>query len=231
MINSHTQRYIVGTPNSLCLKVPIKKFHSASVKCSHQVPLHFPTGKGHTSGSVEKSVGALPSEQSCEYHKGEDLWALSSVPLEGGAGTAAEPQESSKGLTQDRCSQGCRMIDFGQQSGSLLAITQLNNSWAFFPKVQEQWCPSLGYDSGKWFTKASEEYCLSFVSHLVWVADVSDWMHQFKYISFTHYSSKIIPFNYSFILSFFHILIQFKLPNNWILQSAHKGLFSEYKTR
>lgn len=53
-------------------------------------------------------------EQPSECHRGEELGALSSVPLQGGAGTAAEPQESPKGLAQDW------MTDFGQQRGSPL---------------------------------------------------------------------------------------------------------------
>lgn len=34
-----------------------------------------------------------------------------------------------------------------------------------------------GYDSGKWFTRATNDNCLSFVSHLGWATDISVCYH------------------------------------------------------
>lgn len=133
MINSHTQSYTVWTPNSLChQKIPL------SVS-SHQVPLHFPTGKGHTSGSVEKCVGALPSGTVLWVSQRWGFVSSEQCPTRGKCWHSCWAPGELKG---PHTGQGCRMIDFGQQSVSLPAITQLDNSWAFFPKVQEQWCPS-----------------------------------------------------------------------------------------
>lgn len=37
--------------------------------------------------------------------------------------------------------------------------------------------PHSGHNSGKWFTKVSNDNCSSFVSHFVWEADVSGTFH------------------------------------------------------
>lgn len=202
------------------------------MKCSHQVPLHFPGGKGHTSGSLERYVGTLPS--------GTVLWVSQRWGF----------VSSEQCPTRGRCWHSCWAPGELKEPHSGQVFIRPQDDWLWpavsfppghnptryllvvLPQRAGTMVPiHLGYDSGKLFTKASKDYCLSFVSHLVWAADVSDWMRQHKYISFTHYSTKIIPFNYSFILNFFHILIKFKLPSNWTLQSARKGLFSAYKTR
>lgn len=102
------------------------------------------------------------------------MGALSSVPLQGGAGTAAEPQESSKGLTQDCWLQGHRMTDFGQKEVFPWPQPNPVTSGLSSQSVGIMVPLHLGYDSGKQFTKASKDNCLPFVSHLVWAPDVSD---------------------------------------------------------
>lgn len=112
------------------------------MKCSHQVPLHFPTGKAHTSSSVERCVGTLPS--------GTVLWVSQRW------GFVSSEQCPTRGKCWHSC---CAPGELqGPHSGQVFtgpqddwlwpavsfppAITQLGNSWSFFPKEQEQWCPS-----------------------------------------------------------------------------------------
>lgn len=139
---TQTQVYTMWTPNSLCLKELINKFHSASVKCSQQVPLHFPTCKGHTSGSVERCVGALTTGAVLWVWQRWGFGSSEQCPTPGRCWHSCWAPGELKGPHSGQLATGPQ-DDWLWPAGSVpLATSQPSNSWAF-PKCRNNGAPPL----------------------------------------------------------------------------------------
>lgn len=160
-------------------KFSCQKFFLGSVKYLHQIPLRFPAGKACTLKNVKKrgiSPGLAASDGLSDVANLRvcKLWE---APL--GVGSVVEPllsrraQRISLGTAVYRVARWLILVSSfppGQNPSQSLLVFFVQRAAAIIPLHS-------GYNSGKWFTKAEGDNCLSFVSHLGWAADVSDCSH------------------------------------------------------
>lgn len=161
------------------------------MKYSHQCPLHFPTGNGLQLKEHEDVVGGISPGL---------IFRNSLLILLTWGFVSSKRYPTQRELL-------VQLAAVQASSNSLSAVYRVARwltwvitkfpSWRqpklvttafFFPRCSDNGTVPLklqfpivplhsGYASGKWFTKATNDNCLSFVSHLGWATNVSDCSH------------------------------------------------------